>query len=449
MRWLTLATIIAAAASFGILFLSANTLTISVNEQFTAYWGLFFAFTGVLGGLMQETTRTVGSADKARRAGALNDSLPDASLPHSTPTLTEDQGPMARPIVIAAGVGLVTFAFFAISGPFWMRFIVQDNLAWAVLLMAAGLGLYAVQAAVSGLLSGAGLWKQYAMLIMLDVLCRLVLAGVAFSLGWGLLSFLVITALGTVSWLIILAFSPASRQALTQRADVPTRRFIPLMVTAMGASGASALLVTGFPTLVVLASRYGAGSSGGADLENAAAGAVAVTAAGISYAVLLTRAPLLMPLEKFQNAIIVYFVKDDRHPLVTLAKPLGALAAFGLIGSAAAWLIGPWILQILPGGYMIPGAGLFALTLGATTTAILMVTGSVMLATNHHRTYLGGWVLATVTATGILFLPAPLLWATSAALIIGPGLGITLHLWRLSTSRRTSATVATVDLSDR
>lgn len=432
MRWLTLATIIAAAGSFGILFLSANTLSITVNEQFTAYWGLFFAFTGVLGGLMQETTRTVGSA--GRKAPQ---SLDDGSSPSGADTVRQEPtGPMARPFLIAGGVGLVTFAFFAVTGPFWMRFIVQDEIGWAVILMAAGLGLYAVQAAVSGLLSGAGLWKQYAMLIMLDVVCRLVLAGVAFSLGWGLLSFLVITALGTVSWIVIVALSPASRRALTQKADVPTRRFITLMITAMGASGASALLVTGFPTLVVLASRYGVGSTEADAAQAAATGAVAVTAAGISYAVLLTRAPLLMPLEKFQNAIIVYFVKDDGHPLVTLAKPLGALSAFGVAGSVAAWLIGPWILQILPGGYMIPGVGLFALTLGATVTAVLMVTGSVTLATNHHRTYLVGWVLATITATVILFLPGALLWRTAAALIIGPGLGIVLHLWRLSVSAR-------------
>ena len=62
MKWLTLATLVAAAGSFAILFLSAWGLGTDVNLQFVAYWGLFFAMTGVLGGLMQETTRAVGSA---------------------------------------------------------------------------------------------------------------------------------------------------------------------------------------------------------------------------------------------------------------------------------------------------------------------------------------------------------------------------------------------------
>ncbi|MDO4609510.1 hypothetical protein [Corynebacterium sp.] len=431
MKWLTLATLVAAMGTFGILFLSAWTLPTDVNLEFTAYWGLYFALTGVLGGLMQETTRAVGTARAHARRAAEQGHAHDGA-PGDGPTVT------ARPLTVAAGVAAITFVVFAVTGPFWMGWIVHGDTTLAVLLIAAGLASYAMQAVVSGLLSGAGLWTEYAWLIILDIVTRVALAVVAWLAGWGLWSFLVITVLGAMSWVIMIAVSPRTREVLGERADVPVRRFIPLMLTAMGASGASAALITGFPTIVKLADDFGAGPSalptGGRSVSEAIAAepglaAAFITATAIAYSVNLTRAPLLMPLDKFQNAIIVRFVHTEGNPLARLAKPLGALVAFGLFGAVLAWLIGPWILQILPGDYMVTGSGLAALTVGATATAVLMVTGSVMLATNRHRAYLWGWLTATVVTCLILFGPGLLLWRTALGLVIGPSLGVALHLW--------------------
>ncbi|MFL0448137.1 hypothetical protein [Corynebacterium xerosis] len=420
MKWLTLATLVAAAGSFAILFLSAWGLGTDVNLQFVAYWGLFFAMTGVLGGLMQETTRAVGSSLRPGAAPAAVSASPLDDAPISPATRpASGAGPVlrARPITVAAGVAAVTFALFAATGPLWVDLVVHDGHVLAVLLMAGGLAMYAMQAAVSGVLSGAKLWGQYAALIILDIVTRVVPAALAWWFGWGLGAWLWITVIGTVSWLLLAAVSPATRRAMALRADVPVRRFIPLMITAMGAAGASAVLVTGFPTLVKISADHGAGALG------------AVTAAGIAYAVTLTRAPLLMPLEKFQNAIIVHFVHRDGGPLAALAKPLGALFAFGLFGSALAWLIGPWILEvILQPDYFVPGRTLAGLTLGATFTAVLMVTGAVTLAVGRHRAYLIGWLLATVVAVAILFGPGTLELRSVLALIAGPTLGVLFHL---------------------
>lgn len=171
MKWLTLATLVAAAGSFAILFLSAWGLGTDVNLQFVAYWGLFFAMTGVLGGLMQETTRAVGSASSL-------DDGPSQSISGRAPG---GAGPVvrARPMVVAAGVAAVTFALFAASGPLWVDLVVHDGHVLAVLLMAGGLAMYAMQAAVSGVLSGARLWGQYAALIILDIVTRVVPAVLA------------------------------------------------------------------------------------------------------------------------------------------------------------------------------------------------------------------------------------------------------------------------------
>lgn len=423
-KWLTLATVVAAVGSFAVLLISAKALPNAVNLQFVAYWGLFFALTGVLGGLMQETTRAVGAAETA---GTSRGSSPAAA----------EKTVAARPLFVSFGVAAITFVVMAASGPLWAPLVVKEHTGLAILLMAAGLALYSMQATTSGLLSGRELWGPYAALIMIDILVRVVLAVVAWYLRWDIVAWLIITILGTVSWLLLATFSPATRHALTARADVPVRRFIPLMLTAMGASGASAVLVTGFPTIVKIAGEKVTEASGiVADLsssQHSGAFTAAVTITGIAYAVTLTRAPLLMPLEKFQNAIIVHFVQHrSEGVLAALAKPLGALVAFGAFGSALAWLIGPWIMTvILDESYYVTGPVLAALTLGATLTAVLMVTGSVTLAVEQHRMYLLGWLAATVIACGVLFVPVHLSIRTAGAIALGSAVGIVIHILAL------------------
>nr|WP_240393835.1 hypothetical protein [Corynebacterium lactis] len=460
-KWLTLATIVAAVGSFAVLLISAKALPNAVNLQFVAYWGLFFALTGVLGGLMQETTRAVGAADAADAADAQvpgEERVAQGAGAHASTAIgAPNRTVRARPLAVSFGVAGVTFVVMAATGPLWAPLVVRENTVLAVVLMAVGLALYSMQATTSGLLSGRALWGPYAALIMIDILVRVVLAGIAWYLHWGIVSWLIITVMGTVSWLILAAFSPATREALTARADVPVRRFIPLMLTAMGASGASAVLVTGFPTIVKIAGEAVSSGSGVATALDSSAHSGAFTAAvtitGIAYAVTLTRAPLLMPLEKFQNAIIVHFVRHrGEGVLAALAKPLGGLVAFGAFGSILAWLIGPWIMTtILDDSYFVSGPVLAALTLGATLTAVLMVTGSVTLAVEQHRMYLAGWLAATAIACGVLFVPGHLSVRTAAAIALGSAVGIVIHvlaLRQLSPQETTSAAeVVTEEIS--
>ena len=247
-KWLSLATIVAALGSFAVLIISARALPNAVNLQFVAFWGLFFALTGVLGGLMQETTRAIGAAESRGRD---RDREQGQSQEQEASEAGQTLG--ARPITVSLGVAAVTFVTMAVTGPLWAPLVVQDDAGTAILLMAFGLALYSMQATTSGLLSGRQLWGPYAALIMIDILVRVALALIAWYFGWGLLAWLIITVFGTVSWLILALFSPATRSVMFARADVPVRRFITLMVTAMGASGASAVLVTGFPTIVKIA----------------------------------------------------------------------------------------------------------------------------------------------------------------------------------------------------
>lgn len=397
MKYLTLATIIAGISGFVVIIIAAWALGDSgtLTEEFTAYWGLFFAGTGVLTGLTQETTRAV-SAARTGKGGAHTSSF--------------------RPIVFSLAAAAVTAVVLGLTAPLWIGRLLSEHQGIGVGMLAVGLASYAVQATVSGILSGCQLWKQYAALISLDTGIRMILAVMAWLLGYKLLAFLFITVVGAVSWMVIIALSREARAALGSLTDVSAKVFTRQALTAMAASGSTAVLITGFPTLVKLTNPDTTGQ--------------AVTASAVIYAVTLTRAPLLVPLQQFQSAIIVRFVQGRRSPWGALAGPLAIVWAVGLLGSGLAWLIGPWLFDVIlrQDIFSVPGSLLAALTLGATTTATLMVTGCATIAYDRHGLYLGGWVLATVVAVGILLGPWSLATGAALALIIGPLVGLVVHV---------------------
>lgn len=400
-RYLTLATIIAGLSGFVVIIIAAWALGDSsqLSEEFTAYWGLFFAGTGVLTGLTQETTRAV-TAGRARGGVA---GVPGVSVGF-------------RPFLFSFVVAAIVLVVLGASAPLWIGQLLSELQGVGVGLLAVGLASYAIQATISGILSGCQLWKEYASLISLDTGVRMVLAVVAWLLGYQLLAFLVITVVGSISWLVIVLCFGSVRSVLGSVADVSRGVFIRQALLAMAASGATAVLITGFPTLL--------------KFTNPSAVAGGVSMAAVSYAVILTRAPLLVPLQQFQSAIIVRFVKGTSGPLKTLASPLAIVWAVGLVGAGFAWLVGPWILDVVLQKelFAVPGWLLAMLTLGATTTASLMVSGCAAIAFERHGIYLTGWIVATVVAVGFLLGPFDLGVAAGLALIVGPLCGLVVHM---------------------
>lgn len=392
MRSMTLATIIAGISGFAVIIVAARAFGDDTQSalDFTAYWGFFFACTGILTGLTQETTRAVAQEDAPADA--------------------------ASPWKVAAVIALLVILLIAGSSPLWIHGLVSTPAFGPAVLLALGLGSYTMQASMAGMLSGARLWKHLAALISLDTGSRMVLAVVAWLMGWKLFAFLIITVFGALSWLLFL-FSARIRQALAARSDVNLARFLRRCVTAMAASGATAILITGFPTIV----RF----------THTADPVAVVSAPAVIYAVTLTRAPLLLPLQQFQSALIVRFVSNPRWQ--ALLSPLGLVAGVGVLGAAAAWAIGPWLMVTLLGPhYQVPGLFMALYTLGATCTAALMVSGAAALALEHHSWYLAGWVAATTTAIGVFLSPLPLAHAAWVALVLGPLLGLLVHAYAMT-----------------
>ena len=387
MRNLSLATVFAAASGFVVMWIASWALDAELGYgYFLAFWGLFFACTGLIDGITQETTRAVAASRETKVRGTANPWKLGAAI-----------GAALAVVVLAAGVA-------------GMSRIVPSNPGTATALLAFGLLSYAFQAVLSGILSGAGLWNRYAALVALDSGIRLVLAVVVWALGGGLVHFLAITVIGALSWVLILALATV-RVTL----DVDRATFVRRVASAMVASGASAALITGFPTAASAA--FPAATSGAA-------------VAAINNAVMLTRAPVLVPLQRFQSALVVRFVERRSNVYRALAGPVAAILGVGLIGFAAAWAIGPWILRVAyKPELFVDGLTLGLLTFASAFMGMLMITGVAVLALERHAFYVAGWLAATATAFAVLFL-APWGVATSVvvALFAGPIAGALVHL---------------------
>ena len=387
MKNLSLATIFAAASGFVVMWIASWALDAEHGyNSFLAYWGLFFACTGLIDGITQETTRAVAASRETQVRGNAN------------------------PWKLGAAIGAALAAVVLLVGLFAMGRIVPTHPGTATGLLAFGLLSYAFQAVLSGILSGSGLWNRYAALVALDSGVRLVLAVVVWALGGGLVEFLAITVIGALSWAVVLALAPVRVQL-----DVDRGAFVRRVGSAMVASGASAALITGFPT------------AASAAFPAATAGAAV---AAINNAVMLTRAPVLVPLQRFQSALVVRFVERRDTVYRALAAPVGAIMGVGLVGFAAAWLIGPWILRVAyKPELFVDGLTLGLLTFASAFMGMLMITGVAVLALERHAFYVAGWLAATATAFAVLFL-APWGVATTVvmALFAGPIVGALVHL---------------------
>jgi O-antigen/teichoic acid export membrane protein len=392
-----LATVVAAASGYLVLLLAARALGADGYAAFAVFWAAYGLVTGTQNGQLQETTRAVRRARERGHAAV---------------------GARAMPMNTVLGTALaVVVAFTALA---WATTVFESHRVESVILLTGGVAAFGLYAGLGGVLSGLGRWGDFSVLLIIDALIRLGLTVVAVIAGWGLPAFLLITVAGTVSTGIVLVALGSARGALGARGDVAARDLARNMLTAMAAALASAVLVMGFPVLISLSSD---------DLD-ASAGAVIL-------AVTLTRAPLLVPLNSFQGVLISRFVDNREHILRSLAVPAAAVVGIGAVGTLAAWLIGPWLLETVFGSdYQLSGAAVGALTAGAVAMAMLTLTGAMALAAGKHRLYAAGWWAATAVSVGLLFVPADLTVRVPVALIVGPLVGIALHLFA---TRRVSA----------
>jgi O-antigen/teichoic acid export membrane protein len=286
--------------------------------------------------------------------------------------------------------------------------------AWAAaLLMGLGVAGYAFNSTAVGALTGRRQWSWCATVIGSEASARLVLTVVAAVVGAGLLGMVAGSATAALAVLVVLALAAGARPAMATATDCAGRTLGWRIGQSMLAQAAAAAVIVGFPVML-------AATTVPSDYRHAAP---------LILAISLTRAPLLVPLNAVQGVAVSYLVHAGRRFGRALVVVIGVLTAVGLVGSLLAWTIGSWLMETLFGsGYRVEGWVLGLLTLSAMLLAVLTVTGATCQATERHAVFLGGWVAATCTTALLLLLPGTLEQRSVTALLVGPAVGIGIHV---------------------
>lgn len=369
-------------AGYVVLVLAARVLDLATNASFLVFWGALYAVFGALVGQTTETTRAVFSSG--------------------------GRGPTAVwPVLV--GLAAATAAVVGASGLLWAPHLFGD--AWPGLLcaMVVGIMLFSLQAGVNGAASGSSAWGVYSFSVGAESVMRLALCAVAAAAGGQLLGLAwgVVLACGT--WAALVVVRPDVRRLVHVRVAGSRAGLLRRVLVACSASGASALMLVGYPVLLRVTTP--------AD--------VFASAAPIVLSVSLSRAPILVPLGIYQNFLVTRFITDG---LRILRSVLAGLAVIAAVGSLVAWWMGPWLLHVVNPAYDVSGPVFAGLVLAAGLVACLTVTGAATVALGHHGVYLAGWLVATAVSTLVLLVPGSLEGRVLFSLAAGPVAGILVHV---------------------
>lgn len=394
-----LASATGAISAFVIQWAVGRFSTAELTAEFLVYWALLFAAFGIVGGVKNETTRAVGSARRG--------------VSSSTRALT------AALILGGAGALLVL-----VTAPLWAHRLIPATTPAILPVIAVAVLAYACHVTLLGSLSGRESWLGFSATMIAESVLRLVLVGAVLLVGGGLMALEVAVAVSALTWAGLLVASREARRALGARVDVGLGRLLRNHTYTITSSVASSTLIVGFPVLMQLTSR----------------GTEAAVLASTIFAISLTRSPIMIPLQAFQGYAIVAFLRSPGSRLRALVRPLGIIGALGVVAAVAAGLVGPWLIDVLFAGKFSVAAGTFAgLMLGAATLAMLTLSGTAALASNAHVGYTTGWAAAALAAFALLLLPLPLPDRSVIALVVGPVVGLAIHLGAIALGARTAA----------
>ncbi|WP_166789059.1 polysaccharide biosynthesis protein [Cryobacterium sp. TMT1-21] len=385
------ASAIAAAAGFLISLVVARTLSPADTAQFLIFWGLLFGLFGTLSGIQSETTRAVRSAVLADRVGRGRTSTR----------------------VLPAGliVGAVVSAALLASSALWAEKLFPAGSPWVIMAVALAGFAYSGHATLAGAAAGSQNWRLYSWLMGSESLVRfLCVVAVALTTAT-VVGVEVACTLASLVWIVFLVISREARGAIRARSDVALPALLRQHSYALVSAAATAALIVGFPIMFSLTSSPAAVAS----------------SAGLLLAVQLTRAPIMIPLQAFQGVAIASFVNQRDRGLRALGRPVGLIIGISVVGAVLAWWIGPWLMLIFGPGYVVGGAVLALLTLGAGGMAVLTLTGAAALASGLHRVYTLGWTAATFASFVLLMIPASSDVRVTLSLCVSPLIGILVH----------------------
>lgn len=392
-RRILIASVLAAGSTFAITVLAARTLDPEANRQFIVFWSVLFGAFGILSGIQHESTRA--SATTARRTGLA--------------------GRGTRVLVSALPLGAATGAVLLLSSPLWAGSRLPHDTTAAIVVIALACVAYACHVALAGTSAGTGRWRLYADLMGGEAVVRLVLFAVVALVLLGrpsLLGLEIAVAAAALTWVLFLVLSPQARRTASFRVDYTGTALLWRRLSAMFTAACTAVLVTMYPVFI-----------------DAAAGSVdAITVSSTQIALQLTRAPIMIPLQALQGVAIASFVAQQDRPFQALAGPISKIMGLAVLGAIGAALLGPWILHLINDRYHVAPLWFGGLVLTAGVVAALTLTGTAALAADRHVDYAAGWLVAGAVGIAALWLPGELGQRVVVALLLGPALGVGVHL---------------------
>ena len=389
-----LASALSALSGYLILVIAARTLGPARNADFLVFWSILFGVFGIVSGLQQETTRSVRSAV-----------LSPVPVPRPV-----------RVLPVSLLVGLGAALILGSTSVFWSETTLGSHSWPLVLTLCLAISAYAGHSAMIGSLSGHRSWRTYSALVSFEAAVRLLLVALVAFAGATTRGLDIASSAAATVWVIFILVSRTGRRAAQAKGDSGSGQFLTSTGHAMVATASSAVLVVGFPVLLRLTST---------DIEW-------TVAAPLLLAISLTRAPLLLPLNAYQGVAIAHFVSEQHRGIAMLRRPAVAILVVAAVGSAGAYLVGPYVMTAFFGsGYQVDDRLLAGLTMAAASLALLTLTGSAVLATGHHKAYATGWFLSSVASVALLMTDLPLAPRAVLSLAVGPLLGIGIHLAKL------------------
>jgi O-antigen/teichoic acid export membrane protein len=403
------AAVIVAIAGYVAQFLAARWLGPAQYTTFAVFWAVLFIVVGSLSGVGQEVIRASRVSAIARDAEGTGD-------PHRD---------HPRIGVVAITIGTCAAGVVFLTGLIWApRAFGADWLVPLVLLSLAGV-FVSGSLAVGSMFAGLARWRTYSLFVILEGIARITFFGLAALLMPTVLGFSIAAVLAFVPGVLVgLLIGPLRRASFSIRSDSPVGRSTTRILRSMAASSLSSVLVVGWPALLSAAAAVNP------------RGSTAISLGVLILLVTLTRAPLMVPLTSFQNALVARFTSlqfADRRRWVAVG--IGIIVAGSLVLAGLAALLGPPLLPLIFGhGYRTDPGIVAALTGAASGLGIITLTGVAAITSGRHNRYLLGWFVAIVVALAVLFLaPLPFEWATTLALILGPLGGAAVQLSALRT----------------
>jgi len=362
---------------------------------FSVFWSALFLVVGVLFGLQQESTRATAHTVSARATGGA------------------DAGRTTSLWVFAAVAALTIGVAVLVSSLLWAvpsLGAANAGLAWFV---ALGSALNCLVAAASGVMAGAGMWRQLAAIVALDGILRVIGVVSVLSVTNDIVP-LAIAVIAPFPLSLAIVFLSAPRALVANaRVAIRPRALVANTGRTMLAASATAVLINGFPLVL----SFFAGPDSHAELGS------------LVLAVTLTRAPILVPLTALSSFLVSRFSHHPERTGRTVGLLLAAIAAVILVLCGAAWLFGEPVMHFVFGDqFDLPSGVLVALIASSGLIGALFVSGSAVLARNLHGLYAIGWVAASIVTLALLFLPLPLPERAALALAAGPAVGLAVHL---------------------